>query len=175
MKKLLAFVLLIGITSTILSQTQVSGNQSGTWIINNSPYLVVGEITVPAGKVLSIEAGVVVDFQDNYKLVVFGKLRALGTQNDSVYFTTNNHSVGWGGIRLSETNDLNTFSHCHFEYGKTIAGNFPDQHGGSIMADNSNFTVDNSLFINNDATANNNGMGGAIYGLNTDSTTQIIS
>jgi hypothetical protein len=39
------------------AQTNVSGNVSGTWTTGNSPYLVTGNIGVPADQTLVIQAG----------------------------------------------------------------------------------------------------------------------
>ena len=36
--------------------TEVSGEQSGTWAVSGSPYEIVGDVTVPSGNTLTIEA-----------------------------------------------------------------------------------------------------------------------
>ena len=38
--------------------TYISGNQSGTLLLTNSPYVVTADITVPTGQILTIEPGV---------------------------------------------------------------------------------------------------------------------
>ena len=48
-----------------LAATDVSGNQSGTWTLANSPYNIIGDVTVPAGDSLSIEPGVEVFVMGN--------------------------------------------------------------------------------------------------------------
>jgi len=173
MNKFFTFLLLIVISSSISAQTNVSGNQSGTWIYDNSPYLVTDSIIVPVGQILTIEAGVTIKFSGNYRFHVKGKLIASGTETDSIFFTTENHSSGWGGIRIDASSEISSLSYCRIEYGKTISNIFPDQHGGGVMLDNSDIIIDNCVFENNEATGDDNGMGGAIYGLNTGFGTQI--
>ena len=168
MKHLFTFIILIAISIGIFAQTEVEGNQSGTWFAVNSPYRVIGEITVPAGEVLTIEAGVEVNFQGNYKFNVIGNLQANGTEADSIFFTTDNPETGWGGIRVDVDNydDIITLSYCRIEYGKT-AGEYPDIHGGGLALFTSNAVISNCVFADNDATGSDNGMGGAIYATNT--------
>ncbi len=67
--------------------TNVSGNQSGTWTKANSPYILNGSITVPAGQKLIIQPGVEVrslNYSDKFE--VDGILYAVGTITDSIRF-----------------------------------------------------------------------------------------
>lgn len=160
-------------TTNIFAQTEVSGQQSGNWSVNNSPYLVVGDIVVASGQSLNIEAGVEVNFQGHFKLTVNGNLQAIGTESDSIIFTTDDPATGWHGIRLTESQNGSVFAYCRIEYGKTSGSNYPGQHGGAIMMYNSDALIENCVFANNEATAEDNGMGGAIYGFNTTSNSQI--
>ena len=168
MKKIFNFIILIGISISIFPQTQVSGNQSGTWIAANSPYLVTGEILIPTGQTLTIEAGIEVNFQGHYKFTVNGNLQALGTETDSVFFTSDNQATGWGGIRFDGSDGISNLSYCRIEYGKT-AGSYPDIHGGGMALLASDAVVSNCVFADNDATGEDNGMGGAVYAINTGS------
>jgi len=165
-KSLLALFLVL-IPQLAFSQTDVSGNQSGTWSAAASPYRVIGEIVVPGGQTLIIEPGVEINFQDHYMFTVDGYLEAVGAENDSIYFTTDMPATGWGGIRISSA-DISQLSYCRIEFGKT-AGEFPDMHGGGLALLGSDAVVSHCVFADNDATADNVGMGGAVYGINTGS------
>ena len=169
------------ITSTIIlfaminlySQTEVSGNQYGNWTAENSPYLVVGDVTVPNGSTLDIDAGVTVNFQGYYQFIVNGNLQAVGTETDSIFFTTDNPSIGWGGIRV-DSDDIISLSYCRIEFGKT-SGEYPDIHGGGMALLTSNAIVSNCVFADNDATGQSNGMGGAIYAINTGTQSETLT
>ena len=173
MKKI--FTLIFSLLATgLMAQTSVDGNQSGSWTLDNSPYEVTGDIVVPNGQILIIEAGVEVNFQGYYKFTVNGNLQALGNEDAMIVFTTDNTSTGWHGLRLNASQNGSHLQYCKIEYGKTFGSAFPNMHGGAIMMNNSDAIMEDCVFENNEATAEENGMGGAIYGLNTTSATQIL-
>lgn len=174
MKRIFTLIIAITISFNFYSQTPVNGNQSGTWILTNSPYEVMGEITVPTGQTLTIEAGVIINFKGHYKFNVDGKILATGSETNPIVFTANNPATGWGGVRLDGTNDISSFTYCTFEYGKT-SGNYPDMHGGAILLLNANAEFYNCIFSNNDATADDNGIGGAVYAFNTGTATETLT
>ena len=66
--------------------TDVSGSVSGIWPASGNPYNVVGNITVEAGRKLTIEAGAVVRFNANLSLTVVGTLDAQGTSTLPITF-----------------------------------------------------------------------------------------
>ncbi len=83
------------------------GSVSGTWTKKESPYLIKGDVQVPAGKTLTIKAGVVVKFDGPYMMNVQGSLIAEGIETDSIVFTVADTTgiktkarYGWGGIRF---------------------------------------------------------------------------
>ncbi len=172
MKNLFSF-LLIMFTVSLFGQTPVSGTQSGTWSVDGSPYQVTGEITVPSGETLTVEAGVTVLFQGHCKFTVHGKLVAAGTETDSIFFTAENTSTGWGGIRI-DGSQVSELSYCRLEYGKT-AGNYPDNHGGALALLTADAVVSNCVFANNTANGDDDGMGGAVYAFNTGSASAPIT
>jgi hypothetical protein len=173
MRKYLLGVFIL-ISSYSFTQTSVEGNQSGTWTANNSPYLVIGQLIIPTGQTLTIEAGVEVNFQGYYKFTVNGNLQALGTENDSIVFTTDDQNTAWGGIRFNSSNGISNMNYCRIEFGKT-SGEYPDIHGGAIALLSSDAVFSYCTFADNDATGDDNGMGGAVYGINTGSPTKFIN
>ena len=175
MKKIITIFVLIFAIIYSFAQTNVSGNQSGTWFSESSPYNVTRNITVSVGEVLAIEAGVEVNFQGYYKLTVLGTINVIGTENDSIFFTTDNQSTGWAGVSLGQSIDgnvtpadgISNFTFCRFEYGKTTSGGDDlDGNGGAVRMIHSDAVYANCVFANN-TSYQAEGMGGAIYGLNT--------
>ena len=74
---------------SVLAQTPINGDASGTLDLMGSPYLVTNDLTVPEGQTLVIEPGVVLQFQDtNDGLNVEGTLVAQGTADSRIVFTT---------------------------------------------------------------------------------------
>jgi len=89
--------LLIG---NIQAQTIVAGGNiesNTTWSLSGSPYLIQGDITVNANVTLTIQPDVVVKFNDYWAGInVYGSLNAIGTANDSIFFTSIKDDVHGG-------------------------------------------------------------------------------
>ena len=143
-----------------------------TWTIGGSPYEIQGEITVPDGLTLTIEPGVLVEFQGHYKLNVQGRLLAIGTETDTITFTINDTTGfhdpnipdgGWAGIRFINVFSLidsSSIIYCKIEYGKAL-GFWPDNTGGAICVDGfDELTIANCLITNNIASLTDGGGGG---------------
>ena len=104
---------LICFATRVLAQTDISGgNVSGTWTEGGSPYLIWGNITVPADSTLLIEPAVEVIFQGYYNLTVNGFLEAIGTETDSIYFIPADTVSGWDGIRFLNAPDSSELAYC---------------------------------------------------------------
>jgi len=119
--------------------TKVKGiiSSDTTWAIENSPYLVVGNILINEGTTLTIEAGVKIYFEESpiyrqHNLQVDGILVAKGNKNKKIVFTSKNAHlsneeswIGWGSIRFSdksidwneETKIGSIMEYCIIEYG----------------------------------------------------------
>ena len=108
------FVFLAVLSYSIFA-IDVIGNQSGEWNSENNPYNMIGDITVPANEILTINAGVEVIVQGNYLFTVAGKLLSLGTEEDSIFIHSNSEGVNWNGIRLENEIETSVFQHCRIE------------------------------------------------------------
>jgi parallel beta-helix repeat protein len=130
-----------------------AGNVSGTWTSANSPYHVLGEITVPNDSTLTIEPGVNVVFMGHHKLNVQGRLLAVGTERDSIRFTAEDPIGGWHGIRFVNTpskNDTSRIIFCLVRHGKANTGSGLDRGGGGLLVSGfDKVLVSNSLFDSN--------------------------
>lgn len=112
LNKLLPLLVLLyfNLSSLIFGQTYVSGNVSGTWTLSGSPYIVVGDITVPGGQTLTILPGVEVKFDGYYKFYISGTINAIGNANNYIYFRSNkpNPAPGdWCKILFDNATTLN--------------------------------------------------------------------
>lgn len=109
MKKLILGLFVIFTIS--LFATDVSGNQSGSWVAADSPYVMVGDVTVFSGQTLTIEPGVQVLSNAGFQLTVTGNIIAEGTITDSISFSYNGEGINWAGIKL-EGSAESSFSYC---------------------------------------------------------------
>ncbi len=133
-----------------------SGSVSGTWTLEGGPYMVGGDIQVDSTATLTIEAGVNVLFTGHYKFTVYGQLLALGTEDMNIFFTAQDTTTGWGGLRFIDNNtnefDPSRLAHCKIEYGNA-QGNWPDNVGGGIFCQSSNTKIDTCIIVRNKAVA----------------------
>lgn len=172
------FVLLltIGVVASVTAQTIVqAGDVAGTWPLANSPYHIMGDITIPDDSTLSIAPGVRVEFHGHYALYIRGSLLAIGTESDSITFTVNDTTGfadpdttqgGWYGLRMFEpdsSNDSTVIAYCKFSYGKAIGPNWPFNHGGAVsIVGFDKVRISNCLFVNNLAGGPEYPTGGAL-------------
>lgn len=155
MKHVTVLFFLTLLLSSLWAVTIPPGDVSGIWTAAQSPYEILGDITVPNGQTLQIEPGVTVIFTAHYDLTCMGSIRALGTAADSVTFTASSPDVGWHGIRYmstSATNESSMYNHCIFEYGKALEGASIDKYGGAFyIEDFSGIEIRNCHFRYNQA------------------------
>ncbi|MEW6557182.1 MAG: carboxypeptidase regulatory-like domain-containing protein [Elusimicrobiota bacterium] len=100
---------------------------AGDWRNPGYPYIVAGNIEVGNGVTLVIYPDVVVKFNSNTGLAIYGLLQAVGTASNPIYFTSvDDNSVGgatgtgnpvsgsWKDINFNSYN--NDLSSCRLEY-----------------------------------------------------------
>lgn len=138
----------------VMAEERVSGTIAGqTWSKAKSPYLVIGDIKVAS---LNIEPGVSVVFTGTYAFEVTGVLRAVGSAQDSIFFTTAHADSGWDGIFFNQVPPGSELSFCKIEHSRNSGLRL---HDASPMS--SNLVVRNCLIQKNTAPAK----GGAIYAI----------
>jgi len=165
-------------TLTIISNAQTiiqPGDVSGTWTLSGSPYEIQGDITIPNDSTLTIQPGVLVEFQGHYALNVQGRLLAVGTEINGIWFiindTTGFHNPdtilgGWNGIQFIDTptsNDTSKIIFCTLVYGKAVGSSPPNNSGGAIFISNFNkVLISNCLITNSSAGGSDSPSGGGI-------------
>lgn len=170
LKSTVAFSILLSIFIYNLQaqNTEVSGDISGTWSADTVK--VVGDITLPAGESLSIEPGVIIEYQGPVRFYVHGSISALGSEINPIEFTVadtthisnpNTPRGGWKGFFINDLPETDTlrFSHCKFMYGKAWEEETDATGGLFNIFNSSNIRFDNCKFGYSTAEY----MGGAMY------------
>jgi len=120
MKKLIILFFILFTLYFLPADTHIpSGDVSGTWTIEGSPYIIDGFVTVPIDSTLIIEPSVLVIFSTNNGLQIEGRLLSEGTENDSIIFTVQDSSnnTGLGFYHTDITNqDSSKITYSIFEH-----------------------------------------------------------
>ena len=103
------------------ADTPVSGiiDSDTTWILANSPYIVIKDVQIPKGVALTIEPGVTVKYAGAYEILVKGRIIANGTASQKITFTSSqlNQSSGATQIRFADTDlSLSQISYVVMEW-----------------------------------------------------------
>jgi len=156
MKKLL-FITLIFYFGSIYSLTNISGDVNGTWNMAGSPYHIIDDTRIPVGDVLTIEAGVLVIFDDDYEFRIRGQLLANGAAGSEITFMSFNPLLaGWQGLYFMETitnlQPASVLNYCDISGGDTVSG-------GGIICWYAEIEVNDSNIHDNTASAD----GGGVY------------
>ena len=156
-------------SDTLTEPTPVGGiiAANTTWTLENSPYLVTANILVSEGVTLTIEPGVLVEFEKAsltqvgvHSMQVDGTLVAKGTDSKKIVFTSYDAGArSWGGIYFSDkSSDWNEedetgsiIQHCIIEYGISLIsarGSSP-LISDNILRNGGLHADENSKIINN--------------------------
>ena len=133
---------------------------STTWTFIGSPYLITCDVIVPAGAILSIEPGVVVNFE-GHSLQVLGTLDAIGTDGFPITFTGATKQQGaWDGIIFGSNNPDaplltgSVLSHVIVEYGGYAGGSNIQLYRAQVIVDHARISyADGPGVRGNDADA----------------------
>lgn len=112
------------------------------WTVENSPYFIANDISVADGKTLIIDPGVVVKFEYEANLIIEGKIEAIGTELNPIYFTSlYDDSVGG-----DTNNDDSNASPYLGDWGRIV---FVSSDEGSILENVfSNYSSDGLMVLN---------------------------
>lgn len=168
------------------NELSVSGEITQNTIWQEDTVRVTGNVTVEQGAELQIKSGTKVIFTGNYDIKVYGQIKAIGTADRKIEFTTAGNSL-WNGFYYPENldNDSSVFEYCVFRKAATDqSGSFTNGgvfevkkgnkivvadceaeendakgNGGFLAAEKSEISIINSLFYHNKAALS----GGVIF------------
>jgi len=144
------FLLFLLFPILCFGQTIVSGDVSGFWSRDNSPYIIAGDVNIPNGEELWIDAGVTVRWKPSVvvaNMTVRGVLTVAGEPGDTVIFTSNAlrpRDTDWGTIVMM--GGLAKITCAKFDYYKPAIG----ISTGTLLE------VKNSRFVRYDLTRQGN-------------------
>jgi plastocyanin/aerobic-type carbon monoxide dehydrogenase small subunit (CoxS/CutS family) len=97
-------------TITIASNSNLSGtiNNDTTWALSGSPYTITGNVLVSSGVTLTIQPGVVINFSDDFKILVKGNITSSGTSGSLITFNGNSSEGSNQMIIFKSTNLSNS-------------------------------------------------------------------
>ena len=180
MKKQFTLVM-ITVHFALFGQTNITGSitQNTTWDISGSPYKILSNINIESGSTLNIEEGVEVQFFNFTRMQVKGSIRASGSSQDPIKFTSLASGGTWYGIKI-DTSTSSKLQFCQF----SNVGNFypaleinyvsndtisnleiSGGHSGILIQNSSNIYFENNIILDLYSTDN---YGTLTYGLKID-------
>jgi hypothetical protein len=102
--------------------TVLSGNVSGTWTTNGSPYILSADCTVASNQTLTIQPGVEVIIGPAVRLQIEGGIMAIGTPDQWIRIRGTTSSNYWSGIGMTWSGFTNRFHYCRISDGDTALG-----------------------------------------------------
>ncbi len=112
MKTIGQIFLIFFLTQGLFAQTDVKGTygKNVTWTVAESPYNVIGNVGVPEGFTLTIDPGVVVNFNTTHQIIIQGALVVNGTGSKPVIM--NGKQAGAAMVLFQKTNlSLSSLDH----------------------------------------------------------------
>ena len=121
--------------------TVLSGTLTEDTVLDvaSGPYRITGDLVIPSGITLTIEAGTTLFFSTGTGITINGKLAAEGIENSHIRMAPEpGSSVRWEGLNFRNTLEDNRLVYVDMEYG--------DAQGDSILVTSAKLFVDNMTF-----------------------------
>lgn len=146
-------LLIVALISINLNATNisVSGNISANTTWSADTVFVTGDLIVDSAIVLTINPGVIVIFENNYTVDVWGTVIAVGSPTEEIVFTADSTGfstfshIGWNGFifdNYTDTifGDTSKFVNCQFSYGYTNDGLITNRDYSKLIVDHCTFS-----------------------------------
>jgi len=145
----LGFSLIISLSLNTQADTFVQGAVSGVWRAQDSPYIAAGTIYIPNRSALAIEPGVTVRFSPNTGFFIYGRLSAVGSEEDSIYFRPIDEGQVWLGLRAVDPDSVFRLDYCVITGGQATRGQAPADtanSGGNLFIHRGNSLLTHCRF-----------------------------
>lgn len=125
--------------------TSVSGTPGTTrWPLDDSPYLVTGDLTVSLGSTLTIDPGVRVFLAGGASIIVRGTLNAAGTAALPIAFQAGSCDGAWGALQFIGPSARGLLDHAELAYADGISGG----RGAIVASQGAQVTLRDCLVAN---------------------------
>ncbi len=133
-----------GVSGTLAADTR--------WYTINSPYLVVGDLTVASAATLTIEPGVDVLFNQGLGITVDGRLVAEGTDTNPIRFSRTAGATAWGGLTINgyDGSPETRIRYAHFEFNGSVPIH---SAGGTVFLDHLTFGTTDHQYLSLDGSS----------------------
>ncbi|MGB9601162.1 MAG: right-handed parallel beta-helix repeat-containing protein [Verrucomicrobiia bacterium] len=109
------FLITICSALSIYAQTNVVPSRISSDVTLSGTNLISGNVIVETNATLTIEAGTTMLMNTAAVITVYGRLLAMGTTNQPIYFTRATTSARWNRIMFIKARP-SSFNYCYFEY-----------------------------------------------------------
>jgi|GEM_PF-2916652 len=125
--------------------TKISGDITDDLTADKSPYIITGEITIPADKKIKIYPGVTLKINNSKSINVYGQLNCAGEENDSVHFRNNSiYDIHWGNVVFYP----NSSDSSSISYSIIRDGSYTNNNYGVISCGSNYISINNNYFSN---------------------------
>jgi hypothetical protein len=137
----------VGLSGIGVEGNVLTGYLSGTYDV--AQYRISGDITIADGDTVYLDAGTEFLFDSEVNFNIYGTLKAIGTESDSIIFD-NYGEERWSGFRLENASDATEFSYVRITGSEKIQENgFFVNNGGGMNLINSNPILSHVLISDN--------------------------
>ncbi len=125
------------------------GEVHGQWTLENSPYHIDGDVEVPLGEQLDVEAGVSIIMEGNLRFSIFGRLNAIGGDSQDLRINfLREDSSRWQGIYFAPGSHMRSYlQFCNVInpwIGIDCSASAPRIYDNYIVAENKGIELDNA-------------------------------
>jgi hypothetical protein len=123
-RKTILSIIIVLVQPSILLPTDITNNitSNTTWTKADGPYTIKTSISISNGVTLTIEPGIIIKFDNGTSITANGKINAVGTSADSIFFTSNKETpipLDWDRILVTGDGSFNSeFKYCSFSYAR---------------------------------------------------------